>query len=153
MKNIKTYKLFEMVDIVPEIYGYIANNDIESLEDFVDDEDNFSRLDTSYKGMTPLNRAIFDLKNKIAKILIEAGADPDAKTEWNITPLLYASYDNNMEVIRYLIEANADWSYVDENKKTFLENLNHENAEIIISEFSEEYTRYNKRKKTKEFNL
>jgi ankyrin repeat protein len=153
MKHIKRYNLFEAINIKPDIYKFIDNNDFDSFKEFVTDYDNFSRLDTKYNTWTPLTYCIFKFKTKFATLLIDAGADPDATTTEQITPLLQASYDNYMILIRKLIDVGADWFPVDKNNKTFFDNLDYNNKFYIKTEYPKQYDRYIKTLKTKKFNL
>ena len=165
MKNLKTYKAFEAIDIKPELYKYIDNKDIESIKEFVNDYDNFSRLDTRYKSYTPLIYCIVELSSKknkqiyrkIIKLLLNAGADPDAENNEKIRPLFYAVISRDIKIIKYLIDAGADWSfrYADwvNNGQTFFEMLNDTDKEIIKQEYPEKYDRYIKKQKSNKFKL
>jgi len=157
MKHIKKYNLFEAISIKPDIYKYIDANDFESFKEFVTDYDNFSRLDTIYNGWTPLTYCIV-FKSEFATLLIDYGADPNATTTKSlitqqITPLLYASYDDNMVLIRKLIDVGADWFPVDNNNKTFFDNLQNSDKNIIKTEYPKQYRKYKQLKKVKKFNL
>lgn len=171
MKNLKTYKAFEAIDIKPELYKYIDNKDIESIKEFVNDYDNFSRLDTRYKAYTPILYCFIKIYSSdrfdspdlyriarstnimIIKLLLDAGADPDGENKFGLTPLIYITLYEDMEIIRILLDANADMSTVDEYGNTFFDKLNKENQEIIKQEYPEKYDRYIKKQKSNKFNL
>ncbi len=48
-------------------------------------------------------------------MLLEAGADINAKTTWDYTPLSLAAYDGHIEVVRYLLAQGADPSIATRN--------------------------------------
>ena len=54
------------------------------------------------------------------KLLIENGADIDAKDKDGYTVLMYASNNGNLEIIKYLVENGADINIKDKNGDTAL---------------------------------
>jgi hypothetical protein len=64
--------------------------------------------DHLYSHGTPLHHAVWSGSLDTVKILIEAGADLNAKdTAWNSTPLGWAIYGNREEIVKYLKELEA----------------------------------------------
>jgi len=56
---------------------------------------------------TPLHFAVFRGHFKIAKILIEAGADLEAQDRWNRSPLTYAAWQSNHKISKLLLDHGA----------------------------------------------
>lgn len=59
-------------------------------------------------GQTPLICAAFEEKTEIVKILVDAGADPNAIDNRKETPLLNAVSKSNADTIKVLLDAGAD---------------------------------------------
>lgn len=55
-----------------------------------------------------LSIAIYKSQLGIARILLEAGADPNALDEQGRTPLSYAALSDNPEFVRFLLDRGAD---------------------------------------------
>jgi ankyrin repeat protein len=64
-------------------------------------------------GMTPLMYAARDGRMDTVRMLLEAGADINARDANDITPLITAITNNHPELARYLIERGADVKAVD----------------------------------------
>jgi ankyrin repeat protein len=58
---------------------------------------------------------------EIAKLLIERGADVEAKDKWGRTPLYYACLNDNLECAELLIDAGADVGAKDRFERTPLD--------------------------------
>ena len=65
-----------------------------------------------------LRRAAFDNHPAIAQILIDAGADIDAKTDYGSTPLHIAASQGSIDVMRILLQAGADPNARNKNGST-----------------------------------
>ena len=59
-------------------------------------------------GMTPLMYAARDGRMETVRMLLDAGADINARDANEITPLIAAITNNHPDVARYLIERGAD---------------------------------------------
>ena len=59
------------------------------------------------ENITPLMWVIFDYNTELAKLLIESGADINAKDKDGNTALDYARYRDNSEIEQLLIEKGA----------------------------------------------
>ena len=57
---------------------------------------------------TPLHTAIYEDHPDIALLLLESGADPEARSSQNQTPLCMASFCGHADVVRSLIDRGAD---------------------------------------------
>lgn len=74
-------------------------------------------------GQTPLIAACMKGNKNIAKILLDAGADPNAKDEQNLSPLLaavqdfvvcqYENFELNSKLIKLLLDFNVDTNHQD----------------------------------------
>ncbi|MEM7176041.1 MAG: ankyrin repeat domain-containing protein, partial [Chlamydiota bacterium] len=72
-------------------------------------------------GWPPLHYAAFYNSKEVAKILLQHGADVNAKNEDGETPLHYAAFYNNKEVADLLINAGADKNIKDNDNQTPLD--------------------------------
>ncbi len=59
-------------------------------------------------GATPLTMALRLYRNEAAICLLDSGADPNARTRWEMTPLLWAATMADREVVRRLLSLGAD---------------------------------------------
>lgn len=74
--------------------------------------DSGTDVNTSYKGMTPLGRAVLSQKVEVVKYLVDKGADlnkenPDSGYTGS-TPVCLSIYQSNQEILKYLIEKGAN---------------------------------------------
>ena len=71
---------------------------------------------------TPLHRAArYNENPSVIQMLLDAGADLEARTEWKETPLHWAVEENtNLAVIQTLLDAGADLEARDRNENTVL---------------------------------
>ena len=72
-------------------------------------------------GYTPLSWAAENGSTRIARRLIEAGADIEARDWMNQTPLWAAVMHNRVRVVRVLLEAGANFNLRDDSGDTLLE--------------------------------
>jgi len=89
-----------------------------------------------------LGDKFYDIYNKsyvncidLAKVLLEHGADPNAKDEWGVTPLHLAAYDGYRDLVKLLLDHGADPNAVDNFGSTplhaALERGRHADADIV----------------------
>lgn len=69
-------------------------------------------------GYTPLHRAAYSNNVDIAKILIQYGADVNARTEYQWTPLHSAVKWSNAEIAALLLQHGADVNALSEGQQT-----------------------------------
>jgi len=76
----------------------------KSKEDIIKDLGNLSQKEKNKN----LFNAIFNNNIEEVKLLIEAGANVNAKDEYGYIPLIIASANNYKEIVKLLIEANVN---------------------------------------------
>ena len=91
-----------------------------------DGADVSSRDDETFSRYTPLHRGVLNGHGDVVRILIEAGADLNAKTVWGITPLHLSIDAENFGIFEVLIEAGADPNTRDLDGETPLHRLIHD---------------------------
>ena len=69
---------------------------------------------SSNKGYTSLHRAVLRKHSDVVKVLIDAGADVEAKTDNGCAPLHRACMVGNPEIVQMLVEAGADVCEMDD---------------------------------------
>ena len=72
---------------------------------------------TGYKGFdgTPLHAAAMQDREEIARVLLEAGANPNAASANGLTPLHAAAYSGAVDIAALLLDAGADPSSTAKN--------------------------------------
>ena len=105
---------------------------------------------TNYDNLTALHQAAYNGQLPMVKILVNAGADVNAKTNTNTTPLHLAAIKNHEKVIKYLIKSYANVDAQDNYQRTALhyaaiyghldasENLIEGSANYSISDYQQE---------------
>ena len=88
-----------------EFYDAICDNDIDAVEALIADGAKVNVKD--YDG-TPLHTAAWCGCTEIVKMLIDAGADVNAKNSYGNTPLDLAVRYGHADVVNLLIDAGAD---------------------------------------------
>jgi ankyrin repeat protein len=73
------------------------------------------------RGGSPLHQSAIRGRNRISRLLIEAGADVNALSDLKTTPLHHAAKAARVRTARLLLERGARIDAVDENGKTPLE--------------------------------
>jgi ankyrin repeat protein len=81
-----------------------------NLKDLINENPDISLVieETDAYNDTPLITASKLGNVKIAKFLLDNGANYEAKNKFGYTPLMYASMDNNVEIVRLLLSAGAN---------------------------------------------
>ena len=85
-------------------------------------------------GVTPLMRACFRGNLKLARLLIEKGANPNARTRYGFTPLIYAASSGNAAVAKLLLEHGAEVNVtVGQGESPLMEAVSQSNRELAAA--------------------
>ena len=76
-------------------------------------------------GWTPLHHAIHKNQAGSVKVLLELGADVNARVPHSVTPLMMAAGYGYDHIVRILLDHSADPSIKDANGETALDYANH----------------------------
>lgn len=79
---------------------------LAQVENLIAQNVNIDAVDEN--GRTALHLATYEDHTKVAEALIEAGANPNHRTNYDSTPLISAAGRSSTEIVRMLIEAGAD---------------------------------------------
>ena len=102
-----------------DVYINIKKADIDAIKIFLNEKDNDINIVYS-KGYTLLCYAVKkDRSNKIAKYLLENGANPNIASN-GISPLMYAIAYKNYDMVNELIKNNADIDFQNKKNETAL---------------------------------
>lgn len=82
--------------------------------------------------MTPLGSALAVQRNDIARTLIDAGADVNAKAENDVRPLHTAAARGNIEAAKLLLEHGADINATTKDGKSALSYAEEHNHSDMI---------------------
>jgi ankyrin repeat protein len=114
MKTIKTIKA-QISALI--ILGFIAQPGFATLVEMAEYQD-WSAVESSISredinevqpdGMTALFWAVYYDQTDIVRLLINAGANPNAETRYGLTPLIQAAMNGNSDMISMLLDAGAD---------------------------------------------
>jgi hypothetical protein len=123
--EIITYMFHQFPDLVliPTLMQHaVDTNDTEIVHYVLSQNDNQIHTKDAYEG-TPLHHAAAHANLNIIKMLIEHGANPNAKDFYGKTPLFKAIYNqNNLQIMKFLIQHGANAFQED----TFENSLLHE---------------------------
>ncbi len=92
-----------------DIQAAILSNNLEVVKQHIEAGTDINKKD-AMSGSTPLITAASFGKNKIAQVLIEAGADLTLKNNDGATALHSAAFFCRVEIVQMLIDAKADKS-------------------------------------------
>lgn len=81
----------------------------------------------------PLNSAVAAQATDIARLLIAAGADVDARQEGGITPLQAAAHAGNAELVELLLQAGADPGLADDKGLSALDYAEQDGHERVAA--------------------
>jgi ankyrin repeat protein len=114
-ENFDSYDPYELMIIPPNKQAEMINHQIRKpipnmnlVQDLIVLGANLDWQDELSQDRTPLHLAIYSNFSKIVRMLIDAGADVEAKTNSGMTPLHWASYKDNIELAKLLLDAGAD---------------------------------------------
>ncbi|MDT0642803.1 ankyrin repeat domain-containing protein [Zunongwangia sp. F363] len=111
-----------------DIHAAVMANNLEVVRQHIEAGSNLNVKD-NFSGSTPLNTAAVFGKTKIAKELIDAGADLSVKNNDGSTPLHTAAFFGRVEIVQMLIDAHAD--------KTLRNNFGATPRETVAGPFSD----------------
>jgi ankyrin repeat protein len=91
-----------------DLFAAIEKNDIQKVRYLIAINADVNAKDP-YANMTPLMMAAYDGFTEIAKLLIEKGAEVNAKggVDMDMTPLIYAASQDRFDMVKLLIENGA----------------------------------------------
>ncbi len=130
-------KITEFTECKNILTDSITHNNIKGLELFFSEQTNCSNIfsidiiDPDIDGKTALMRASERGYTKIAKALIDAGADLNIQDEDKNTALIWASWQGHIQLAKALIDAGADVNIQGEDKYTALARALVENHDEI----------------------
>ena len=120
-----------MSDLNKEIFEVIENGDYHTLINLLEKGININILDDN--GNTALHLASTP---EIVKLLLDKGANPEARNNQNDTPLIFASFNDNTESVKLLLEKGADPNAQNSNGNTPLifasSNDNTESVKLLL---------------------
>ncbi len=125
--NLEPSCLTTQTEIMNDLMLAIHQRDYDKIEQALD---NGADINGSYFGETPLMRAIFNRKEKLAKYLIEQGADVELTTSYyqNLTPLMYAIEYSGLEMVKLLVKNGANVNAQDEKGKKVVDFVKYNTA-------------------------
>ena len=118
------------------IWEASANGNIEAVKQHIAAGTDLNANQNAPVSFTPLNLAVRKGQSEIVKLLLDAGADVNAKSETlKTTPLHSAIWNLDSEIAKFLIDKGADVNAMDEYGMTCLHyaELNIQNAELLIA--------------------
>ena len=83
-------------------------------------------------GMAPLHVAASEGQVAIAKMLLDAGADKNAKDSDNQTPLQIAAFNGELEIVKMMLDAGADVNTHDDQGRSALHDASEEGRTAIV---------------------
>lgn len=95
-----------------QFFDAIRSGDIERMHDFVTkNPELLNAYDYDCFGATPLTSVAFKDDREMVAALLELGADPDRRSDWDMgpwCPLHSAIHNNQNELARYLLQQGAE---------------------------------------------
>lgn len=114
------------------IFVCAGDGDIHNVRRLLEKNVNMVRS-LDYMKRSPLHRAASGGKVEIAKILLDSGANVNAKDEYHWTPLSLAAESNKPEMIKFLLAHGADISARDSDLRTALHRAAEHNSVAAIT--------------------
>lgn len=103
---------------VPPIFAAIQNHLYKTLTEILDDG---ADIEMKYKGVIPLMFSVYQHDEKLVKILLEYGANPNLLNKTGFySPLSEACVTNSISTVKVLIEYGADVNYQYNKSETAL---------------------------------
>jgi ankyrin repeat protein len=98
-------------DTAAQFLAAIRGGDVQAVRDFLDHDPGLVRaaLGTGHGGWTALHEAAKRGHTAVANLLLQRGADPNAREAGDNTyPLHWAAAHGNLEIVRALLDAGGD---------------------------------------------
>jgi len=106
-------------EIYESLHEAAVMGQIEAVRELIDSGHDVSELDDT--GFTPLHLACDNGFAKVAKMLLDAGAEPDEPDEPTGAPAIHlASFEGHVKVVKLLIDWKADVNIEDDDGNTAL---------------------------------
>ncbi len=131
------------------IFKATKKGDYERVKELLDNGVDVNIVDNC-ENNTPLHYASAQGYIKIARLLIERGANINALNYYEISPLSNACYNKKLEIVKLLLENNANVNIVDNDDYTLLHDvcnnnnnnnkINVELIELVISYGVDDFT-------------
>ena len=92
-----------------DLFAAIEKNDIQKVRYLLSISTDVNAKDP-YASMTPLMMAAYDGYTEIARLLIEKGADVNARggVDMDMTPLIYAASQDRVDMVKLLLDKGAN---------------------------------------------
>ena len=91
------------------LYDAWKERDISKMVELINKDPSIIDI-VNWRGETVLHQAAYHGNIEVVKILIEKGANINAKNMVNVTPLHFAALNHHFDIIEFLIKSNADIS-------------------------------------------
>jgi len=109
LKKVTQTGILDNISSYTILFISCKNGYSECMKVFLENKNkNEINVRNQYNGKTPLHESILSSKPNCAKLLIEKGAEVNAKDTDGWTPLICASRDGHIEVAKLLIEKEAE---------------------------------------------
>lgn len=100
-----------------QLLGFINQDKLQDVKIFLDANPS-AVLWKDINNITALHFAAIKDRKAIAKLLLEKGANVNAKNKNRVTPLHFAAYEGHEDIVQLLIEKGADVNAKNKDKKT-----------------------------------
>ncbi|BGP35336.1 palmitoyltransferase akr1 [Rhodotorula toruloides] len=124
---------------LPPLHVAAASNDLQSLYSLLDSPSSSSSIphtanDTDAEGTTPLHWAAINGHVVAAKVLLERGAEVDARGgELRGTPLMWAARNGHLPLVHLLLKHGADPSLTDDQSFNALHLAIHSSSAFLVA--------------------
>ena len=95
------------VSLSHNLWKAASVGDLSAIKDALGDSADLNALDSQF-GITPLGWAALNGKTEAAKLLLEKGADVNARNRDGATPLHSAAFLGRIETVKLLLDSGAD---------------------------------------------
>lgn len=130
--------LFTLVMVIPfvlwadEIHDAVKSGDLDKVKTFINENSLLVNVKDNQNN-SPLHIAAVKGYKEIAKLLIEKGANLEAKNMYGNTPLLDASRIGSANMIRFLIESGANINALDKYGTSIIARVSRRGFKDIVN--------------------